>query len=74
MKSITQINHTIESHEMGHEWDDVMHKIQKFTAPRNLRNMNNGNGKYERNYQLTRKFHEQCFLLLQSNSGAYEDT
>ena len=29
MKSITQINCTIESHEMGHMWDDVMYKISK---------------------------------------------
>ena len=34
-KSITQINHTIESHKMGHKWDDVTHKIQKITAPGN---------------------------------------
>ena len=36
-----EINHTnhfstIESHEMGHVWDDGMHKIQKITALRNL--------------------------------------
>ena len=27
MKSITQVNHTIESHEMGHMWDNILHKI-----------------------------------------------
>ena len=33
MKSITQINHTIESHKMGHDWDDIMHKIRKSWLP-----------------------------------------
>ena len=32
IKTITQINHTIESHETGHEWDDITYKIQKFTG------------------------------------------
>ena len=36
MKSIALINCTIESHETGHEWDDVMHKIQNLTAPWNV--------------------------------------
>ena len=36
MKSITEINCTIESHETDHEWDDIPYKIQKFMAPGNL--------------------------------------
>ena len=44
-KAITQINHTIESHETGHEWDDVMHKIQKLQLQGISGNMIDGNGK-----------------------------
>ena len=29
-KPIAQINHTIEAHIKGPEWDDVMQKTQKF--------------------------------------------
>ena len=35
MKTVTQINHTIESYKTGHEWDDVKYKDQKSMAPGN---------------------------------------
>ena len=34
-KTITQINCRTESHETGHEWDDVMNKIGKIMVPAN---------------------------------------
>ena len=45
MKAITQINHTIESHETGHKWDDIMYKIQKSWLLGIHGNMIDGNGK-----------------------------
>ena len=35
LKTIIQINCTIEWHETGHEWDDVMDKNQNIMAPGN---------------------------------------
>ena len=55
-KSITQINYTIESHEMGHMWDDVMHKIQIIMAPGNSWNYRQWEEEnMHKNCQLTRK-------------------
>ena len=44
-KAITQINSTIESHKRGHEWDDVIHKIQKAWLLGTDRNMIDGKRK-----------------------------
>ena len=44
-RSIAQINHTIESHKMGHKWDDIMHKIQKSWLPGIHGNTDIGNRK-----------------------------
>ena len=46
MKSITQINCTIESHEMGHVWDDVMHKIQNHGSQEFVKIWTLGMGNY----------------------------
>ena len=68
MKSITQI----ESHEMGHMWDDIMHKIQfkNHGSQESVEVQILGMANMLKNYQHTGKFHEQCFLMLQGNSGA----
>ena len=59
MKSITQINHTIESHKTGHEWDDVMHKIQKIHGSMDFMEIQiMGMENMQKNCQLIGKFHE----------------
>ena len=70
-KTITQTNHMIESPETSHKLDDVMHKILKSQLLGICYNTVDGNWKIcIKITDLLGNF----FLLLQSNSGAYEDT
>ena len=73
--SITQINSTIESHETDHMWADITYKIPKIMDLMNL--CKDGYWEWEimhKNYCLTEKFHEQYYLILQGNLGAYKNT